>query len=568
MGQPWESGGIWPRFQYVEHAHDTVLHVIALKYHSVVDSPKTLCYFRRVGPGTDTLRAWDFPPYIVDTCYVLGHDIAAADDRVALVWIANRPCPGDMCDSCSGYGCHQFPLRDNDIYYQISTDMGATFQPRANLTKNVDGEDGYRPYTDLSALMDSKKDLHIVWNARVWPADANQGGQAGLLRGRMFHWSEDVPYIRTVHRFEWDQTICNGGAWQLNAAKMSVSECDGKLFVLFVQYNDYLMGIMDDCADSAYPGFPVGAANGELYLSISNDWGMTWDRARNLTYSYSPHCDSLGGVAGPCYNENWPSMSRFGTNHTGDFSGVPVVVPDGAIDPQVWYLDVQYVLDWMPGGAVYGEGLWGEADVRWFRLPCVEPLLQPQLVLSPAAIGPPTMTQPGVQLDTSLIVENPGNAILNYNLVVEEDTGPSGWLSASTFMGSVAPGLNDTDSISVYLNHLGVATQAATLTGRLIFVSNAPTSPDTVLVELRIGCCNGDGMRGNVDDLVGPAGEVDVADLTFLVAYLFQAGSVPPCTDEGNVDGLDGPAGPIDVADLTYLVTYLFQGGPAPPACP
>ena len=82
------------------------------------------------------------------------------------------------------------------------------------------------------------------------------------------------------------------------------------------------------------------------------------------------------------------------------------------------------------------------------------------------------------------------------------------------------------------------------------------------------GCCNGDGIRGNVDDITGVGGEIDVADLTYLVAYLFQGGPVPPCEDEGNVDGIIGLGGPIDVADLTYLVAYLFQSGPAPAPCP
>ncbi|MEW5995449.1 MAG: hypothetical protein AB1744_13785 [Candidatus Zixiibacteriota bacterium] len=81
-------------------------------------------------------------------------------------------------------------------------------------------------------------------------------------------------------------------------------------------------------------------------------------------------------------------------------------------------------------------------------------------------------------------------------------------------------------------------------------------------------CCNGDGMRGNVDGVVGPGGAIDVADLTYLVAYLFQGGSAPPCIEEGNVDGVIGPGGPIDVADLTYLVAYLFQGGASPAPCP
>ncbi len=85
---------------------------------------------------------------------------------------------------------------------------------------------------------------------------------------------------------------------------------------------------------------------------------------------------------------------------------------------------------------------------------------------------------------------------------------------------------------------------------------------------LPLTCCDGDGMRGNADGLTGSGGEVDVADLTYLVAYLFMGGPEPPCIDEGNVDGLVSAGGPIDVADLTYLVAYLFLGGPAPAPCP
>jgi hypothetical protein len=72
-------------------------------------------------------------------------------------------------------------------------------------------------------------------------------------------------------------------------------------------------------------------------------------------------------------------------------------------------------------------------------------------------------------------------------------------------------------------------------------------------------CCVG--IRGNVD---GDAGDqINVADLTYLVDYLFKGGNPPPCPDEGNVDGI----GATNVADLTYLVDYLFRGGPEPPPC-
>lgn len=70
-------------------------------------------------------------------------------------------------------------------------------------------------------------------------------------------------------------------------------------------------------------------------------------------------------------------------------------------------------------------------------------------------------------------------------------------------------------------------------------------------------CCQ---VRGNADGQSG----INVADLIYLVSYLFDGGLAPPCYEEGNVDGVGG----INVADLTYLVDYLFFGGAAPPPCP
>lgn len=78
------------------------------------------------------------------------------------------------------------------------------------------------------------------------------------------------------------------------------------------------------------------------------------------------------------------------------------------------------------------------------------------------------------------------------------------------------------------------------------------------------GCCVN---RGNVDGVIGPYSPVDVADATYLVAFLFKGGAPPVCEEEGNVDGVMGPYGPTDVADLTYLVSFLWKGGPEPPPC-
>jgi len=475
----------WPKFRYQEGSGDTVLHVFALEVGTGTGHPRALYYFRKV--GVDATGTWDYPPYVVDTVYTSAHDIAANNDgKVALVWAANLPCPGDPCDTCSGYECWNFVQCDNDVYYQVSHDYGVSWDPRVNVSRNVDGEEGYRPYTDLSALITSNNNLHVVWGARFWPADANSGGQAGLLRGCIFHWSKDNPYLRTVHNFEWDQTDCSGGAWELQASKMSLSECDGKLYVLFVQFNDLPHGVYDDCAAEGNPGFPVGAANGDLYLTISSDWGLTWDEARNLTNSRTPGCDSTGGAGGPCNNDHWPSMTRFGTNYVGDFSAAEIVVPAGSSDPGSYYLDVLYINDHSAGAVGQGEGFWAEADVRWFRLPCVGPITNPLFSVSPGEISYPSWSKHGVQHDMQATIENAGNATLNYSITQEEETSPAGWLSYADFSGSVSFGLDNSETGTISLNSGGVVNDPGTivnLVGRLIFTSNAATSPDTLPIS-------------------------------------------------------------------------------------
>lgn len=66
-------------------------------------------------------------------------------------------------------------------------------------------------------------------------------------------------------------------------------------------------------------------------------------------------------------------------------------------------------------------------------------------------------------------------------------------------------------------------------------------------------------LVGDVDG----SGSIDVADLTFLVDYLFRGGPPPDPEALGDLDC----NGVINVADLTFMVDYLFRGGPAP-SCP
>lgn len=78
------------------------------------------------------------------------------------------------------------------------------------------------------------------------------------------------------------------------------------------------------------------------------------------------------------------------------------------------------------------------------------------------------------------------------------------------------------------------------------------------------GCC---AIRGDIDhNGTGP----DIADLVYLVNYMFNGGPVPPCEESGLYIEADvnGDATGPDIADLVYLVNYMFNGGPAPVPCP
>jgi len=80
-------------------------------------------------------------------------------------------------------------------------------------------------------------------------------------------------------------------------------------------------------------------------------------------------------------------------------------------------------------------------------------------------------------------------------------------------------------------------------------------------IQQGFGCCVN--IRGNADN--SPEQEPNVADIVYMVDFLFRGGPPPDCPMEADVDNLDGPG--MNVADIVFLVDYLFRGGADPFPC-
>ncbi len=64
---------------------------------------------------------------------------------------------------------------------------------------------------------------------------------------------------------------------------------------------------------------------------------------------------------------------------------------------------------------------------------------------------------------------------------------------------------------------------------------------------------------GQTGDITGSDG-IDIADLVWLVSFMFSGGPPPIPYDAGDVDC----SGSIDISDLVYLVSFMFSGGSEP----
>ncbi|MBU8934479.1 MAG: hypothetical protein KOO62_10795 [candidate division Zixibacteria bacterium] len=264
----------------------------------------------------------------------------------------------------------------------------------------------------------------------------------------------------------------------------------------------------------------------------------------------------------PCGRVNLsytPSSMSFGSCSTAEFfiSGGNIDIPEYPVHFSV----------------IYGPGIMIQLDdtsAIWTYQPTAADIGNPQTVkVEGYSEGSCTST-----LITVNFYAEPLDLVSGCNDTVQIDAGElvTHRLTACAVANFYIADINPTPNGSLDMNYSsGLITFSSAPDDRGMFVVEgcATDNTDTVCCPVVFFvssdvCLN----RGNVDGIIGDGGPVDIADLTYLVAYLFNGGSPPPCQDEGNVDAVAGSGGPINIADLTYLVAYLFTSGPPPPPCP
>lgn len=283
---------------------------------------------------------------------------------------------------------------DRNLFYRLSTDQGITWGSPVNIPQYTE-DSVWRVSYDFSAVWDDNGDLHVVWNDRKRYDSAH----FWLYRCRIVHWStaDEWKSIITEAMYNAD---CYSDFYTMNAGKMSLSLCEGKLYVVWSQYNDY--DVLDDCSDG-------GFANGELYMAASDDNGLTWDTAVNLTNTRTPGCEP-----GNCESDVFPSMPRYGAEY-----------PDARDS-----LDIIYINDKDAGLVIMGQGTWTLNNVMHYRIPCRDVVHLPRITLDATEYDYPMMMEPNQSMDTSFTIRNTGNGPLNWYASVNYISGDEhDWLS-------------------------------------------------------------------------------------------------------------------------------------------
>jgi hypothetical protein len=475
----------YPGLAFQEYNGTYTTHVVA--YENILPAG-WVTYYRRVGPNP-TSGNWESTFISGEVNWSICYAIACSQgdgpegNKVAVAWLRNEGTGvGDDADA------------DDNIAYVESTDGGATWPGLETPTTIINivsepGETDWLPWCEVDALYDTDGYLHLVYNA----GGTIDGASQGIDPARIYHWTNRVAgpnaggTLSLVHiaDFHGLASMCGrAGTNRTNASNAVISQCNDRLYLLWQQFGDPDAGDSLDCpVDNVF----LGGYNADLYLSVSLSLdGSLWDRGRNLTNSHNQDCDST--AANNCDHDHYASPSRRGMNVAAMGDTYWGAVPEAfqvrdALDADYpddgWYLDIHYIDDLYPEPAPWeDEPVWTYNPMKWFRLPCVAPIIQPAVTsLQPDFLAPTDWVKSGnpVVLE-DVAVENLGNDVLTVNSITADvTTGQASWISITEVPGTVAAG--DAGYYDVTLNPGGVVTTQELLVADIVISSNDPINP-------------------------------------------------------------------------------------------
>ena len=330
-------------------------------------------------------------------------------NKVALLW--SGPAESETDSS--------FFELSNDVYYIESQSGGddwfqaGTLPSGINITK-YDSSDYMRAYGDICGVYDLNDSLHIFWHTHYYDQGA---GAFDLSNVGLWHWSKATERIcdgdtvgNKVASASWE---AYPGTWNRLFSKMQAgvgivdSTEDPELYnwnYLYLQWTQF------DSAKVSQGGY----TQGDLYLSVSTDFGFTWHTPVNVTNSTVADCE-----IGNCASDHWSSMAE-------------------RVDTAVY---MQWIYDLDPGGMPFGEGYPTDNPVLFRSFPTDSIPLEElaRISWSPGSFVPPPLHLPrGSDTALSLTIENVGTAALEEISLSSSAEGD--WLAIGSCPASIPAG--------------------------------------------------------------------------------------------------------------------------------
>ncbi len=138
-------------------------------------------------------------------------------------------------------------------------------------------------------------------------------------------------------------------------------------------------------------------------------------------------------------------------------------------------------------------------------------------------------------------------AYMHDNMAIEYST--QNWLSTNPTGGIIEPLSEEVVQVGFDATDL----EDGAYSGLIVISSNDPDYPshqiDVTMTVASWICVDIDGN-----------GEVNIADLVYVVAYSFESGPPPPVMSAADADG----SGEVNIADIVMIVEYMFAEGPQP----